>query len=378
MLVRNFFEKSLISFIFSIVPLNSVKKDKETRKKQTCSLCQNHSLKSKKKGHKCDFDNKAHFELCEPCRMTKDRRFAASKDKKNNYQKKKNFGHILSTEPSFGKKRKDQMCRKCANHGVMQSMKDHKNACDFFNCSCNECIETEKRRFAVKHEAKAKRQKNKNQIKQENDESMSSCPPSPNDSGYNSDLSTASSKNHSSKYSLPSVINSSLFEPISYTENADLKCKDEKVFWNFNQTSSTPVSSISMKPFLNAGHSFKEENKFWEFDQSSNYSSSPIDSGFFEPIPYVEQSYFKCKEEKKFWEMDLLSNAKTTDFYTNTSSNTFQEIISVPIKTEASEVLIQNCTNLTADDNMFQAVVQGLINNEFNIEEIYYLSIDSN
>lgn len=344
-------------------------------------MCQNHNEKSKKKGHKCAFDKKEHFDVCESCRMTKNRRFAASKDKKNNYQKKKKFGHILNTEPSFGKKRKDQMCRKCANHGLIQSMKDHKNACAFVKCTCDECIETEKRRLAVKHEAKAKRQKNKNQIKQKNGKSMSSCPPSPNESGYNSDLSSASSQNHSSNFSPPSVINSTLFEPVSFAEIVDFKCNDEINFWNFNQNSSTPISSLSMKPFSKAGHSsfkFDEENKIWKFDQSSNISPSPIDSGYFEPTPYVEHTYFKCKEEKKYWEIDLLSNAKTTDFYTNTSSNIFHEIISVPIKTEASEVFIQNCTNFTADDNLLQAVVQGLINNEFNIEEICDLCIDSN
>ena len=313
----------------------------------------------KKKGHKCDYDMKEHFDNCEPCRMTKDRRFAASKDKKNNYQKKKNFGQILNVEPSFGKKRKDQMCRKCANHEIIKSMKDHKNSCPFLNCPCVDCFETEKRRHAVKHEAKAKRQKNKNQIKQENDEFMSSNPSSPNDSGYNSDLSNSSLINHSSKYSLPSV-----FEPIPFFDNTNFKCKYENTFLE----PSSPVNSAK----FNLEHSnfkCKEENNFWESNQSPIYSSSPIDAGFFEPIPFIEHSDVKCKEEQKYWNM----NAKTTDYYTNTSSNTFQEITSFPIKTEASELLIRNCTNFTADDSLLQAVVQGLLNNEFDIEEVYDL-----
>ncbi|KAL7020425.1 hypothetical protein ACKWTF_011530 [Chironomus riparius] len=320
----------------------------------------------KKKGHKCDYDKKEHFDDCKPCKMTKDRRFAASKDKKNNYQKKKNFGHILNTEPSFGKMRKDQKCRKCANHHKIKSMKEHKNSCPYLNCPCVDCLETEKRRFAVKHEAKAKRQKNKNLIKQENDESMSSSPSSPNDSGYNSDLSSSSLKSHSSKYSLPSV-----YDSIPFFGYSNMKC--EATNWKLSQTSSSPVNPATFSQ--NTGYSnieCKEETKLWVFNQSPNYSSSSINSGFFEPIPYIGHTDFKCKEEQN---CDM--NANTTDYYTNTSSNTFQEITRFPIKTEASELFVRNCTNFTADDSLLQAVVQGLLNNEFDIEEVCELCDDS-
>jgi len=305
-------------------------------------LCQNHNESIVKKGHKCDYDNKKHFETCKPCEMTKERRFAASKDKKNNYRKKKNLGYIMNAEPSIGKKRKDQMCRKCANHEIIKSMKDHKNSCDYLNCRCLECIATEERRNTVKHEAKAKRQKNKNLIKQETDDSMSSYPSSPNDSGYMSDLSTSSSlPSYTSKLSLS--VDMGYFE--SYVSHSNFKCKEENKFWESSQASTFP-----------AIYDFKckEENKFWEFNQTSHD--------------------FKCKEEEKFWELDLLSNAKTTDFYTNTSSNTFQEIISFPIKTEASDVFVQNLITYPVDDDLVQNVLQGLLNNEFNIEKIWELS----
>lgn len=316
-------------------------------------MCQNHNKSIEKKDHKCQYDNNKHFETCKPCEMTKKRRFAASKDKKNNYRMKKNLGHIMNRETSIGKKRKDQMCRKCANHEIIESMKDHKNSCAFLHCQCFECLATEERRYTVKHEAKAKRQKNKNLIKQEMDDSMSSCPTSPNDSGYMSDLSTSSS--------LPSYTSKlSLSVDMEYFEAYNFKCKKENKFWESSQASTSP-----------AIYNFKckEENKFWEYNQTS-----PMHYGFLEPMPFAGYSDFKCKEEKKFWEIDLLSGDKTTDFYTNTSSNTFQEIISFPRKTETSDVFVQNFENCPIDDNLLQTVLHGLLNNEFNIDAIYDLS----
>ena len=281
-------------------------------------MCQNHNPKpSLKKGHKCDYDNDEHIKDCKPCRMTKDRRFAASKDKKNNYQKKKNFPSILKTEHSFGKKRLVQMCRKCANHGEPWSMKEHKNSCKFMFCPCADCIETEKRRKAVKQEAKAKRQtervnKTKNQIKEENNESLSSCPSSPNDSGYHSDLSTSTSPNY------------------------------------------TSYSTVS-----------------------------PVDCKFLEPMPYFGQNNFYQEEKKYSLDPNFLPSILTTDeqcsYYTNISSNTFHEIVSFPVKTEASETIVQNCMEFAMDESLLHNVVQGLINNEFDIEEVFdMMTIDDN
>lgn len=145
---------------------------------QVCSRCRNHSIRNVLKGHK----KTCPFKLCgcEKCLVTKDRQnFIAKEIAMHRYEvknksdsedyfdrslklnlvrsksaedKASGSSEIWSSKRSFNRRksnceiRRDQMCSRCRNHGIIQLLRGHKNACLFVDCICEKCEITKKRR----------------------------------------------------------------------------------------------------------------------------------------------------------------------------------------------------------------------------------------
>lgn len=91
--------------------------------------------------------------------MTKMRRKSSANDKKNSWQfRKESIKLNTDALTATNRLRREQECRKCFNHEITVSMRNHKD-CPRKNCVCDKCHETDKRRDAVKKEAKDKRQR---------------------------------------------------------------------------------------------------------------------------------------------------------------------------------------------------------------------------
>lgn len=145
---------------------------------QVCARCRNHGVRNILKGHKktCSFKQCD----CEKCLVTKDRQnFIAREIAMHRYEIKNknetennirqglklNLVRSKSSEnksphsvdmwitkgrsrrqSSIGEVRKDQNCSRCRNHGVVQLLRGHKNACLYVDCICDKCEITKKRR----------------------------------------------------------------------------------------------------------------------------------------------------------------------------------------------------------------------------------------
>lgn len=133
---------------------------KEIRKPQTCSFCKNHSLTFTKKGHKINCGYK--YCNCDDCSSTRKRQLYSAIEKKHHYPETKMINK--NDEQKKGRQRKEQKCRKCANHKVPNIMRDHKKHCQFKDCNCTKCSSTIDRRLCVRKEAKSKRDKQKQNI----------------------------------------------------------------------------------------------------------------------------------------------------------------------------------------------------------------------
>lgn len=69
------------------------------------------------------------------------------------------FGELVCREISRRKRinrevRKDQMCSRCRNHGIIQLLRGHKNACEFVSCLCPKCEITKRRREVMARQIK--------------------------------------------------------------------------------------------------------------------------------------------------------------------------------------------------------------------------------
>lgn len=142
---------------------------------QVCARCRNHGIQVVLKGHK----KHCAFKLCDcaKCLVTRDRQsFIAKEIAMHRYEIKSRSGSDDSfknglklnlvrsksleekssqiEEPQSDFKRfknrcevrKDQMCSRCRNHGIVQLLRGHKNACLFVHCICVKCEITKKRR----------------------------------------------------------------------------------------------------------------------------------------------------------------------------------------------------------------------------------------
>lgn len=143
---------------------------------QVCARCRNHGVRKILKGHKkaCSFKQCG----CEKCLVTKDRQsfiakeiamhryeiknknetFDDSTSLKLNIVRKKSFDvkpqsdeketikKTVCKKKNKGEVRREQMCSRCRNHGVIQLLRGHKNICTFVNCICDKCEITKKRR----------------------------------------------------------------------------------------------------------------------------------------------------------------------------------------------------------------------------------------
>lgn len=61
-------------------------------------------------------------------------------------RKKNNVKTFPNEHKNNGEVRRDQMCSRCRNHGVIQLLRGHKNVCSFVNCNCDKCVITKRRR----------------------------------------------------------------------------------------------------------------------------------------------------------------------------------------------------------------------------------------
>lgn len=143
---------------------------------QVCARCRNHGIRNMLKGHKktcaykqCD---------CEKCLVTRDRQnFIAREIAMHRYEIKNKFGfedysqqglklnlvrsrseddsvklstaisrRVLKRHRNSGEIRRDQMCSRCRNHGVIQLLRGHKNTCSYIDCVCAKCEITKRRR----------------------------------------------------------------------------------------------------------------------------------------------------------------------------------------------------------------------------------------
>lgn len=79
-----------------------------------------------------------------------------AKDKKakdNLIKFSKDFGR----EEIIVRERKVQTCQKCFKHRERRILKNHRDTCPYKTCGCDDCKLVDKRRFAVKSEAKRTR-----------------------------------------------------------------------------------------------------------------------------------------------------------------------------------------------------------------------------
>ncbi|KAG5673518.1 hypothetical protein PVAND_003560 [Polypedilum vanderplanki] len=156
--------------------LINAQKKRETRKEQKCVFCRNHNIIISKKGHKnhCKYNNSFHIDTCKPCSQTRQRQKFTAVEKKNNYQHQKIQSKMSSIEGYtdthyINRTRAEQKCKKCLNHKLNITMKNHLKDCRYKNCKCERCQDTDERRKHVKDEAKTHREKMK--IKYEQNDS---------------------------------------------------------------------------------------------------------------------------------------------------------------------------------------------------------------
>lgn len=147
------------------------------RNLQVCARCRNHDIRMVLKGHKriCPFKQCN----CEKCQVTRDRQSFIAKEIAMHRYEIKNKSELsvscnglkmsfvrsksleetrartidvavtknnLKVRKGNGEIRKEQLCSRCRNHGVYQTLRGHKNACPFTNCLCEKCSITMKRR----------------------------------------------------------------------------------------------------------------------------------------------------------------------------------------------------------------------------------------
>lgn len=148
---------AIYSIFISSSQSNAIVAPKEKRKPQTCCFCKNHGISILKKDHK----NSCKFRECDCdlCQGTKNRQLFSAREKQKHYILSKK---IQLESKIQGRQRNEQKCRKCLNHGSVQSMRDHKKKCPFIECNCEGCKNTLSRRKHVTNEAKTKRQMEKN------------------------------------------------------------------------------------------------------------------------------------------------------------------------------------------------------------------------
>lgn len=164
----------------------SANNQKRTRSEQTCSFCQNHGIIEPKKGHKeyCLNSSLDHIENCVfGCKVTKDRQQNVACEKREQY---KNDNAKLSKTASNQQSRKEPVCKKCENHSIHSPLRGH-SMCTKRYCSCSKCDLTEKRRDALKKDAKHRRLRvpvqNESEMMNLSDNAISYGSP---DSGYGS------------------------------------------------------------------------------------------------------------------------------------------------------------------------------------------------
>lgn len=152
---------------------------------QVCARCRNHGIRVILKGHKrsCTFKQCS----CDKCLVTRDRQsFIAKEIAMHRYEVKSRSGSDEGTGDRLklnlvrrkivderssssnesmlsgksrrsrvsGEVRKDQMCSRCRNHGIVQLLRGHKNACEFVSCLCPKCEITKKRREIMARQIK--------------------------------------------------------------------------------------------------------------------------------------------------------------------------------------------------------------------------------
>ena len=89
--------------------------------------------------------------------------------------------------------------------------------------------------------------------------------------------------------------------------------------------------------------------------------------GLFENDPIWRDEFNRDNvPSSMYWSYIVGMRGQESEYYTNSSSNTFQNIVTFPIKTEVSENFVQNCTNFTADESLIKTVIQGILNGEFD------------
>lgn len=198
---------------------------KEKRKPQTCCFCKNHGLLIMKKDHK----NRCQYRECECnlCMGTKDRQLYSAREKKKHYPTSKKIQNEKKVE---GRQRKEQKCRKCLNHEIIVSMRDHKKNCPYRTCPCQDCESTLYRRKHVTNEARTKRQREKNnqcEIKAEEIEIEEIFSPTPSYTTCNEmEVDFLSPRSHDTGYDsatyerspihFPSEVNSEDLPPFNY------------------------------------------------------------------------------------------------------------------------------------------------------------------
>ncbi|XP_070509400.1 doublesex- and mab-3-related transcription factor dmd-10-like [Chironomus tepperi] len=122
-------------------------------------MCRNHGLKEFTKNHKsCPNNDPEHFKTCKQCRLTNERRISISREIKilRHEAAMRNKGIQLEALSSGGQRRQ-QMCRKCRFHDLINPMREHKKKCPYQTCTCEKCRKVKSRCSAFNDEAKVTR-----------------------------------------------------------------------------------------------------------------------------------------------------------------------------------------------------------------------------
>ncbi|KAL7042102.1 hypothetical protein ACKWTF_001031 [Chironomus riparius] len=132
----------------------NVIKTEKIREDPKCAMCRNHGYDIPTKDHKtCDFKTQTHYDTCNICKITNERRISISEEIKILRQNKAAIMNEYQL-PTRGK-RGPQMCRKCGFHGLIELMKGHTKICPFLSCTCEKgCDKVKIRCKAFNSEAK--------------------------------------------------------------------------------------------------------------------------------------------------------------------------------------------------------------------------------
>lgn len=131
---------------------------RENRQKQTCALCRNHKIEVLKRGHfSCPHETEKHMSECLDCQVSKQRRRNGALEISRKRMQIKSQ-KVVEEAKINRKLRKSQKCRKCRNHNLLIKISNHHRAeCQFINCDCELCMQTDNLKEAIKIESKLRR-----------------------------------------------------------------------------------------------------------------------------------------------------------------------------------------------------------------------------